>query len=191
MDDAVAHDDAQAKRAPVLLLKSVDDSVANVVVVGGRVGNLPGETRYCLQQIGARHDADDFIVADHRQSLDFVPLHQLNDLFERGVFGDGEQLRRHDFGDLAAVFVNEIACLLTGAENESQKSTASALGSDFAAANEVALGDNADQFAGRIDYGEPADVLLKHGICGFDDCGLRGNGDDGSGHDLMGAHSEP
>src|ERR1700682_3379868 len=72
MDDAVAHDDAQAKRAPVLFLKSVDDAVANVVVVGGRIGDLAGEARYRLQQVGARHDADDPVSARHWQTLDVV-----------------------------------------------------------------------------------------------------------------------
>src|ERR1700732_3677277 len=90
MDDAVAHDDAEAERTPVVLLKRVDDSVTNVIVVGGWVGNLAGQARYCLQKIGARYDADDLVAARHRKPLDAVLFHQLNDLFERRVFGDGE-----------------------------------------------------------------------------------------------------
>jgi hypothetical protein len=37
MDDAVAHDDVEAERAPVVLLDRGDDAAANVVVVGCRV----------------------------------------------------------------------------------------------------------------------------------------------------------
>ena len=176
MHDAVAHDDAEAERAPVVLLERIDDAVANVVVVGGRIGDVAGEARDRLQQVGARHDADELVAAHHRQPLDVVLFHQLHDLLELGIFGDGERLRRHDLGDLAAVLMNEIGRRLAGAEDEFQELAALALRADFAAANEVALRDDADELACRIDHRKPADMLLQHGVCGFDDRGFRCDG---------------
>jgi hypothetical protein len=40
MHDAVAHDHAEAERAPVVGLDRIDDTVTNVIVVGGRVRDL-------------------------------------------------------------------------------------------------------------------------------------------------------
>ena len=61
MDDAVAHDDIEAERAPVVLLDRSDDAAANVVIVGGRVGDFAGEACDRLQQVGARDDADELV----------------------------------------------------------------------------------------------------------------------------------
>src|ERR1700727_1364988 len=69
MNDSVTHDDAEAEWTPVLLLNRIDDAVANVVVVGGRIGNLAGEACDRLQQVGARNDADELVAAHHGQSL--------------------------------------------------------------------------------------------------------------------------
>src|ERR1700730_9740538 len=151
MDDAVAHDDAQAKRTPIVFLKSVDDAIANVVVVGGRVGDLGGEAWPRLPPVGARHDANDPVSARHRQTLDTILFHQLHDRLEISIFGDGQWLRRHDLADLATVLVNEIGCLSAWAKNELQEPAALALGADFAAPNEVAFRDDADEFTGRVD----------------------------------------
>ena len=102
-----------------------------MVVVGGRIGDLAGKARYRLQQVGARHDADDLVAARHRQPLDVVLFHQLHDLFERGIFADGKRLRRHDLGDLATVLVNEIGRRLAGAENESSETGRACAGCRF------------------------------------------------------------
>src|ERR1700694_4071655 len=188
MDDAVAHDDVQAERAPVLLLECIDDAIADVVVVGGRVWNLAGQARYCLQKIGARDDADDVVSAHHRQTLDVILLHQLHDFLKPRIFSDGEGLRRHDLGDLATVFVNEISCRLAGAENQFQRSAALALRPDFATTNEITLRNHADKFTDRVNHWKPADMSLQHGVGGFDDRGLGCDGDDRPGHNLVGAH---
>src|SRR6267142_4029482 len=184
----VLRTDAEAERTPVVFRQCVDDAVANMVVVGGRIGDLAGKAGDRLQQVGARYDPDDLLAPRHRQTLDVVLLHQLHDLLERRIFGDGERLLGHDFGDLAAVFVNEIGCRLARAENEFQPSATLALRADLAAADEIPLRDDADEFAGGVGYRKPADVALQHDVCGFDDRGLGRNGDDGPRHDLVGAH---
>jgi hypothetical protein len=86
------------------------------------------------------------------------------------------------------MLVNEIGCLLARTKNESQKPAALALGSDFAAADEITLRDYTDQFASRVNHRKPADMPLQHGVCGFDDRGLGCDGDDRPGHNLMGPH---
>jgi hypothetical protein len=73
------------------------------------------------------------------------------------------------------------------AKNELQEPAALALGADFAAPNEVAFRDDADELTGRVDDQEPTDVPLQHGGRGFDDRSLRSDSDNGSSHDLMGA----
>ena len=95
---------------------------------------------------------------------------------------------RHDLGDLAAVFVNKVGRRLTRAENEIQEAAALALGTDFAAADEIAFRDDADQFPGGIDHRKPADVPFQHEVCSFEDGGFRQDGKDRPGHDLMRAH---
>jgi hypothetical protein len=67
----------------------------------------------------------------------------------------------------------------SGAKNEFQKPVALALGTDFTAAKEIALRDDADQLAGRVDHRKPADMPLQHRVRGFDDRGLRSDGDNG------------
>src|ERR1700688_788497 len=98
-----------------------------------------------------------------------VLFHQLHDLLEISIFVDGKRFRRHDLGDLATMLVNEIGRLLARTKNESQKPATLALSADFAAANEVTLRDNADELAGRVNHGKPANMPLQHGVCGFDD----------------------
>ena len=65
VDDTVANDYAQAEGAPVVLLDRIDDAIANMVVVGGWIGHLPGKARYGLEQIGASYHANDLVAAEH------------------------------------------------------------------------------------------------------------------------------
>src|SRR5450759_2492150 len=163
MDDAVAHDDAEAEWTPVVLRQRIDNAVTDVIVVGGRIEDFSGNSRDRLQQVGALHYPDDLVSACHRQPFDVVFFHQLDDFFERRILTDSDRLRCHDLGYLAPVLANEIDRLLTRAKNEFQKSAALALGADFTATNEIALGDDADELAGGVDHRQPAYMLLKHG----------------------------
>src|SRR3954447_9442706 len=110
MNVTITHDHAETMRAPVIPLESVDNAIADVIVIGSRIGDLAGEDRNRLQQIGARYDPYDLVAARHRKALDLPPFHQVHDFFQGRVFGNRERLRRHDLGDLAAVLVNVISC---------------------------------------------------------------------------------
>src|SRR3954468_23389476 len=86
------------------------------------------------------------------------------------------------------MLMNVIGCGNAGAQQEFEPAAALALRADLAAANEIALRDDADQLAGGIDHRKPADTMLQHGFRGLEDGGARCDRDDGPGHDLMGAH---
>src|SRR3954471_16922776 len=86
------------------------------------------------------------------------------------------------------MLMNVIGCGSAGAQQEFEPAAALALRADLAAANEIALRDDPDQLADRIDHRKPADMVPQHGIGGFEDGGVRRDRDDGSGHDLMSAH---
>src|SRR4051794_27904348 len=75
MDDAVAYHDVESERTPVILLQRVGDAAANMIVVGGRIGNFAGEARDRLQEIGARHDADELLAPHDRKPLELVLFH--------------------------------------------------------------------------------------------------------------------
>ena len=64
VDDTVANDYAQAEGAPVVPLDRIDDTIADIVVVGGWIGHLPSKARYGLEQIGASALRADFTAAD-------------------------------------------------------------------------------------------------------------------------------
>ena len=118
-----------------------------MVIIGGGIRDVAGKTCHRLQQVGARYDADDAIPAHHRQTLDVILFHQCHDFLERGILGDGERLRRHDLGYLAALLANEIGRSLARTEDECQETAAFALGAELAAAHEIAFRDNADELS--------------------------------------------
>ena len=69
----------------------------------------------------------------------------------------------HHLRDLAAVLVDEIAGRFTGPRmNRSQRRAGA--GADFAAADEVAFRNDADQLAGIVDDRETADMPLQHDV---------------------------
>src|SRR6185312_112202 len=152
VNDAVANDNVEAERAPIVVLDRGNDAAANVVVVGGWIRDVSGEARNGLQQIGARDDPGEFAVLHDRQALDAVGLHRIDDLFQRRVFGNADRIAGHDVRNLAAMLMNVIGRGRAGAQQESEPASALALRTDFATADEIALRDDPYQSAGRIDY---------------------------------------
>ena len=86
------------------------------------------------------------------------------------------------------MLVDEIGRRLARAEDEFQEPAALALRADFAAANEIAFRNDADELAVGVDDRKPADVLRQHGVGRIGDLGVRGDRYDRPGHDLVGAH---
>src|ERR1700679_3545529 len=130
MNTAVAHDNAEAEWPPLGFLDRGDDTVANMIVIGGRIRYLAREFCHGLKEVGAGDDPDKPISAQHRQTLDVVALHQLNDVFEHRILGNGPRVPRHDLRNLAAPLVNEVGCSLAGADHEPEPPATFSLSSD-------------------------------------------------------------
>ena len=88
-------------------------ALANMVVVGGRVWNIAGESGDGLKKIGPGHDADKLISAHDGQALHVVLLDNPDNIFERGIFCNGDRIRCHDLLHLAAPFTHIFRCGLT------------------------------------------------------------------------------
>jgi len=76
----------------------------------------------------------------------------------------------------------------TASSKKLQPATALALGADLGAPEEVAFRDNADQMAGGIKHGQPADMIAKHGLDGLSDRAVCADRDHLRRHDLVRAH---
>jgi hypothetical protein len=63
MDDPTSDDDVEAERTPFLLHHRAEDAIADVVVIGSRIGHVPARSSDGLKHIGARNDADDLLAA--------------------------------------------------------------------------------------------------------------------------------
>ena len=62
-----------------------------------------------------------------------------------------------------------IGCGPAGAEQEFEPAAPSALCANFAAVNEIALRDDADELAGPVDHRKAADMPPQHGVGGLKD----------------------
>jgi hypothetical protein len=113
-------------------------------------------------QIGPRHDTDDRGAADDRHALDAVTFHQVDDLFQWGVFGHGLDFGCHHLVHLPTAGVNIFAGELARTNEEFDPARPLALRAGLSPAQEVALCDNADQRAGAIDHRQAADLVLQH-----------------------------
>src|SRR5436309_13386489 len=87
------------------------------------------------------------------------------------------------------MLMNVIGCGGAGAKQEFEPAATLALRADLAASNEIALRDDADQLAGRIDHRKSADMKLQHGFRRPQYGGVGRDRHDGTCHDLMGAHA--
>jgi len=146
------------------------------------------KTGHRLKQIGTADHADDFVASEHRQPLDMSPLHEVGNLRQSRAFGNGDRRRGHDFVDPATVFVDEIPRRLAWTEYEFQPTTAASARADFTTANEIALRDNANQLACRVDDGQAADMPRQHYSGRLHDRRVWVDCNDGLGHDLVSAH---
>jgi hypothetical protein len=63
-----------------------------------------------------------------------------------------------------------------------------ALSSDLAAADEITFRYDANQFPAGVNHRKSADVPLQHEVRSFENSGIRKDGDDRPGHNMMRAH---
>jgi hypothetical protein len=188
VSDPIADNDIEAERTPILLHHRMEDAVADVVVIGRRIGHMPAKGSDGLKHIGARDDADDRFAAHHRQALHAFRLHQVDDVGQWHILRHGEWFRRHDLRYLAAMLGDKIPGRGAWPKDGAEPATSPALSADLTSAEEVALGNDADELAGRIDDRQPAHVVSQHDVGGLENCRFRCDGDDRLGHDLVSAH---
>ena len=119
-----------------------------------------------MQEIGAADDADQLAVPRHRKPLDAAAFQQLDDRIERLVLADGIGLGRHDFADLAARAMHVFGGETPGPDDEFEPFRPVAGGAQFAAAEKIALGDDADKRAARVNDRQAADPVLQHQLRG-------------------------
>ena len=94
--------------------QSIDDAAANMIVVGSRIGDFASKACDRLQQICARYDPHERVAPHDRQALDAIFFHRDHDFLQRRILGDRNRIPGHHFGNLAAVFVNEVGCRCAG-----------------------------------------------------------------------------
>jgi len=70
------------------------------------------------------------------------------------------------------LLVNEVGCQFAGTGQEAQPTAAFLQRPDFGAADQIAFGDDANEFASRVNDRQAAHVPLQHDICSFENCGL-------------------
>jgi hypothetical protein len=108
--DSVAHHHVdESDRRPRLSLEVRIEPFANGRVTGRPGLRFGGNGRERVQQIGAGYDADELAVAHHEHPVDLVALHEMHDLFERGILGHRPYLSRHHIADLAPARLHVLA----------------------------------------------------------------------------------
>ena len=147
-----------------------------------------GEADHRMHEIGARYHSNDLLPAHDGHTLDATALHQFDDVFKARVFGDGVNLRGHDFGNLAAMRMGVLDSKPAGTHEEFEPARMSALGRGLPAAEEIALGQNADKLSALVNHGQTADAMLKHLPRCLKDRGIGLHRDDGAGHYISGFH---
>ena len=140
------------------------------------------------KQVRPGDDSLQGVAVHHGKPLDALLLHQSDEIFKRGFFVHRNRILSHDVLDLASAFVDEIRSRSAGADEELQPSRPLASSADFAAAEEIAFRDDADQLARVVQYGQAADVGPKHDPGCILDRGVRRDGNDILGHDVVSAH---
>src|SRR5262249_29118388 len=149
---------------PVGRIDCADDAVADVVVVGGRIGDFVRHAGDGMQKIGAGDDPDELPTADYRKPLDAVLFHQAHQFLKLGLFVDGDRILRHHVLDLSAAFANKVRRGAPGPQQELQPLRPLAAGADFTATKEVAFRDDADELPRIVHDRQTTDMAAQHDI---------------------------
>ena len=111
-----------------------------------------GKADHRMHEVGARYHSHDLLPAHDGHALDATALHQFDDVFEARVFGDGMNIGGHDFGNFAAMRMGVLDSKLAGTHEEFEPARAFALGTGLPAAEEITLGQNADNLSALVDH---------------------------------------
>ena len=141
-----------------------------------------------MQQVGAADDSDELLVTHHGKPFDPVLFHQLHDLFERRVFGDGVWLRCHDIRDLAGMRVDIFVRQAAGSDQKIEPVRPTPLRRRLGSAQEIAFRDDAEELSIGIDDRQAADFMPQHQLHGLQDRCIRPDRENRPCHDVFGVH---
>lgn len=116
-------------------------------------------------------------------------LHQRDDISQRRVGGNAEDVVRHHVGDLAAVRAGKVRGLTSRRGEQPQPPRAPALRPKFVTPQQVALGHDAGEHAGCIHHQQSGDATPEHQLDRVGDGCVRRHGDHVAGHDIGGDHA--
>jgi hypothetical protein len=111
-------------------------------------------------EIGATNDSDDAPAASDRKAFDVTAFHRLDHRFKCFILADRLWIDCHNLFDLPARTVRVFLCELAGPDNEFEPFRPLPLRAQFATAQKIAFGDDADQLTILIGDGQAADAIL-------------------------------
>ena len=94
MYDPIAYDNAEPQWLPFTVFDCGDHAFPDVIIVGRRIRNIPGETCDSPKKIRARHDPDERISAHDRQTPDTPTFHQLNGILKQHILCSRAEIHR-------------------------------------------------------------------------------------------------
>src|SRR5580704_10028632 len=158
MHDAVSDDNVLRPdpRCPIFMAEFAEKSGTDRPVVAlalARQRTLCRAER--ANEISSADDADDLAVTRDWDALDPPRFQQCGDITQIGLLGHGHDVLRHDILDRATVRFDVLAGALGSEMVEPPRTAALAMavrGADFGAVQQVALADDADELAARINY---------------------------------------
>ena len=155
------------------------------VFSGSHMPNSPDQR---AQQVRAADNTDDLAIGGYRQALDAVFLHGRDHILQPRVSRDAEHVLGHDIAHVTAIGAGEIGGLPGRGGKQAEPPGAVALGADFVAAQQVALGDDAREVTGLVDHEQTGDVPGQHKVDGFLYRRFGGDGNAVAGHDVGDDH---
>ncbi len=171
-----------------MLAEFGEQRVADLLVGGRHLRPRAQRLAHHADQVGAAHDADQHLAAQHRHAADVAAFHDLRHLLDRRVLAHRHHVAGHHVLDLEAVGLDVFFRLLGRAEQELLPARAGLVGLELDPAQEVALGQDANQFPFGIDHGKPAHPRLDHFLDRLAERRAGGDGDHVAGHDVSGLH---
>ena len=102
------------------------------------------------------------MIAAPQQPLDPMTLHELHDLIEWSVLGDGVNIRAHDLPHFAAARVHVFTRKTPLAHEKLDPTRSLSLGPGLGPSQQVALRHNSYQRTVRVDHRKTAELAFQH-----------------------------